>query len=196
MPKGTVKKYDSDIGRHFGKRDLERLGLFVEMGYMNGKGYVSPFTAQKDVRVKGRQLYPGYPKSKCGTQDGYFDDKFSRIFEKEAYTNMFKLQMKAALESAKKNTSKSAFVVPGPSKQHSSPGDYFGTFGGKVEAFSPELKRKPTYVKQAPNIQTNPGKKGDSGYADITLSKYPEHSVVVVRQEPLRNGPSILKTGT
>lgn len=32
-----------EIGHHYGKPDIERIGLFVEMPYMNGKGYVSPF---------------------------------------------------------------------------------------------------------------------------------------------------------
>lgn len=30
-------------GNKYGKPDIERLGLFTEMPYMNGKGYVSPF---------------------------------------------------------------------------------------------------------------------------------------------------------
>jgi hypothetical protein len=42
-------------------------------------------------------------------------------------------------------------------------------------AFSPELKCKPPYKKQAPKLPTNPGKKDVQGYAGITLSKYPEH---------------------
>lgn len=32
-----------DWGNKYGKPDIERLGLFTEMPYMNGKGYVSPF---------------------------------------------------------------------------------------------------------------------------------------------------------
>ncbi|KAJ9576645.1 hypothetical protein L9F63_025460, partial [Diploptera punctata] len=124
--------------------------------------------------TKGRQLFPGGPKSKCGKQDGYFQEEFQRIFEKEAYTNIFKIMMKLEKESAKKNISKSAFVVPGI-KKHSCPGDYYGTFSGKVEAFSPELKKKRPYEKQKPNVLVNPGKKGGPGYVKITISEYPEH---------------------
>jgi hypothetical protein len=47
--------------------------------------------------------------------------------------------------------------------------------------FSPELKHKPPYKKQAPNLLTNPGKKGGLRYADITLSKYLEHRVSQVQ---------------
>lgn len=39
------------LGRNFGKPDLERLGLFIEMPYMNGKGYVSPFPSKVVVSV-------------------------------------------------------------------------------------------------------------------------------------------------
>lgn len=45
MPKAAMK-FDSDIGHHFGKSNLERIGLFAELGYMNGKGYFSPFTSE------------------------------------------------------------------------------------------------------------------------------------------------------
>jgi hypothetical protein len=36
-------------------------------------------------------------------------------------------------ESSKKNISKTPFVAPGPTKEQCSPGDHYGTFGGKVE---------------------------------------------------------------
>jgi hypothetical protein len=45
MPNGYAKS-ESDIGHRFGKSDLERIGVFAEMDYMNGKGYVSPFSSE------------------------------------------------------------------------------------------------------------------------------------------------------
>lgn len=36
----------AEIANKFGKPDMERLGLFIEMPYMNGKGYVSPFPSK------------------------------------------------------------------------------------------------------------------------------------------------------
>lgn len=37
------------------------------------------------------------------------------------------------MESAMKNMFKAPFVAPGTIKEHSCPGDYYGTFDGKVE---------------------------------------------------------------
>jgi hypothetical protein len=42
-------------------------------------------------------------------------------------------------------------------------------------AFSLELKCKTQYNEEAQNMLTDPGKKGGPEYANITLSKYPEH---------------------
>jgi hypothetical protein len=46
MPK-AAGKFHAGIGhRHFGKSDLEGIGLFAEMGNANGKGYVSPLISE------------------------------------------------------------------------------------------------------------------------------------------------------
>ncbi|CAG2065680.1 unnamed protein product, partial [Timema podura] len=42
-------------------------------------------------------------------------------------------------------------------------------------ALTPQLRPKAAYKKQLPNVKTKPGKKGGYGYADITLSKYPDN---------------------
>lgn len=31
-----------NIGQHYGKRDIERIGIFAEMEYLHGKGYTPP----------------------------------------------------------------------------------------------------------------------------------------------------------
>ena len=41
-----MAKYDIELGHRYGKPDIERIGLFAEMSYMNGKGYVSPFASK------------------------------------------------------------------------------------------------------------------------------------------------------
>lgn len=43
MAKKGGMDFLSEYSEKFGKPDLERLGVFIEMPYMNGKGYVSPF---------------------------------------------------------------------------------------------------------------------------------------------------------
>lgn len=39
----------AELGNQYGKPDLERLGLFTEMPYMNGKGYVSPHPSKSFI---------------------------------------------------------------------------------------------------------------------------------------------------
>lgn len=73
------------------------------------------------------------------------------------------------------------FLPAGPSKIHATLGDYYGTFSGKIEAFGTGLKRqqlKGKLTKQPPNMKIGATKMGDCGYADICLSKYPEHLYV------------------
>ncbi|KAK5640407.1 hypothetical protein RI129_011218 [Pyrocoelia pectoralis] len=137
----------------FIKHDMERIGLFAEMPYMNGKGYVSPFAKLR--AFKGRGLFSGGPKTKCGTSDGYFDDEFRRIFTGPG----------GGLP----------FVPPGCTKSNACPGDFFGTFAGRVDAFSRVTRRQPKRVREPPNCLTNPAKKGGPGYVGICLSKYPLH---------------------
>lgn len=72
-------------------------------------------------------------------------------------------------------STKEPFVPAGPSKKHACPGDYFGTFAGKISAFGRKLRPQPPYKPQNPNPVTSPGKKGGPGYVGITLSKYPTH---------------------
>ncbi|KAJ8940924.1 hypothetical protein NQ318_015609 [Aromia moschata] len=69
-------------GNLYGKPDIERLGLFTEMPYMNGKGYVSLFP--KPAVTKGRNIMCDGSKSKNGTQAGYFEKEFKRLFVGEA----------------------------------------------------------------------------------------------------------------
>ncbi|KAF2885580.1 hypothetical protein ILUMI_20594 [Ignelater luminosus] len=160
----------SELAWKHGKHDLERLGIFIEMPYMNGKGYVSPFPKPKIY--KGRNIMCEGRKSKNGTQHGYFDDAFRRLFEGEAIPRPPKRKAEG------KNVSRVPFIPAGIPKWHSTPGDHYGTFGGVVEAFGTgrdTKKKKTPYVKEKPNCLTGPAKKGGPGYANICFSKYPEH---------------------
>lgn len=63
----------------------------------------------------------------------------------------------------------------GPGKWTATPGDYYGCFSGNIEAFGNLRKPVPKYRSPAANFMTNPVKRGGFGYADVCLSKYPEH---------------------
>lgn len=163
------------LGYHYGRADLERIGLFAEMEYMHGKGYTAPIT-HSDVRdMKNAQMHPGVPKWKTGLQDCYFDQKFKRIFEKEAYTNPYIMEVNAQKEMKKKYPNMRTFIPSSYPKKHATPGDYFGTFGGIVKAFSPVLKARVKEEKLPLNFKVNPGKKGGPGYTDICINKYPQY---------------------
>lgn len=43
---GKINPAPPEIGIHFGKTDLERLGYFAEMSYIHGGGYTPPITSE------------------------------------------------------------------------------------------------------------------------------------------------------
>ncbi|KAL3285199.1 hypothetical protein HHI36_019315 [Cryptolaemus montrouzieri] len=159
-------KEQIEWGFLYGRPDMERIGLFAEMPYMNGKGYVSPYARPKSDKLKGL-ICPGH-KILVGKQDGLFESEFKRIFEKEAI-------VRGKKPPKVKNISERPFISCCGSKLHATPGDYFGCFSGNITAFSP-IKRR--MAKKPPELKpfiTNPGKKGGPGYIDITIGRYPKY---------------------
>ncbi|KAM6149391.1 cilia-and flagella-associated protein 96 [Erethizon dorsatum] len=156
-----------------GKTDMERIGLFSEMGYTTiGDKYVSPFNRPfNEAASKNRQMLPGGSKEMSHLQAGYFDSQFARIFEGEGYVNMNQVRRRYMMEEAKKNLSK-AFLPSSGEKKPCGLGSYYGTIGGPVPFFSAELKPRDKYEEPGKNLYTNPGKKGTGyGYANITIGK-------------------------
>ncbi|ERL94987.1 hypothetical protein D910_12259 [Dendroctonus ponderosae] len=76
-----------------------------------------------------------------------------------------------------KNVSERPFMPPANAKLHSTPGDWYGTFEGKLDAFSTKMKARAPFKHEGPNPLTSPGKKGGYGYVNICLNPYPDHSV-------------------
>ncbi|XP_069396383.1 cilia-and flagella-associated protein 96 isoform X2 [Delphinus delphis] len=143
-----------------GKTDMERIGLFSEMGYVTvGDKYVPQFNRPfNEAASKNRQMLPGGSKEMSNLQAGYFDPHFVRIFEGEGYVNLNQVRRRHMMEEAKKNLGK-AFL----------PSD-----GDKKPAQS---KPKEKYEPPGKNLYTNPGKKGTGyGYANVTIGKQFSHS--------------------
>lgn len=163
-------KESNELGRRYGRPDVERVGLFSEMPYMNGKGYVSPFGKFKTE--KGRNIIGEGPKIKTGRADCYFEKEFKRLFTGEC----IKGRGRKPIPSKFKNVS-GPFIPTGSGKIHSTPGDYYGTFSGKIEAFSNKKKTQPPRKKEGKNFLTSLVKKGGCGYANIALNPYPEHPI-------------------
>ena len=55
---------------------------------------------------KGKQLLPGGSKDKSALQHGYFNSKFDRVFEGEAYTDPVKIRRQHRIKEAQKNIGK------------------------------------------------------------------------------------------
>ncbi|KAG5263898.1 hypothetical protein AALO_G00269860 [Alosa alosa] len=156
-----------------GKSDLERVGVFQEMGYISVGDKYTPFIYRpfNESAHKNKQMQTAGPKRKSGLQAGYFDTQFKRIFEREALSDPVKLNRLYRIQQSKKNIGK-AFLPTNGEKRPSGVGSYYGTISGPIEAMSvQQVPRKP-YKSPGKNLYTNPSKKGSGyGYPNITLSK-------------------------
>nr|DBA29136.1 TPA: hypothetical protein GDO54_009393 [Pyxicephalus adspersus] len=143
---------------------MDRIGLFREMGYISiGDKYVNPGSKPfNESASKNRQILPGGSKSMANTLGGYFDSQFKRTFEGEAYSDPLKQRRHYRMQQAKKNLGK-AFLPSNGEKKPSGVGNFYGTLGGPVPAFSAELKSRKPYTAPGKNFYTNPPKQG-TGY--------------------------------
>ncbi|KAK3579519.1 hypothetical protein CHS0354_028348 [Potamilus streckersoni] len=164
------------MGERGGKSDMDRIGVFQEMGYITiGDRYKTPGIQFNEVASKGKQLLPGGSKLKSALQHGYFDAKFTRVLEGESYTDPIKLRRQHRLREAQKNLGK-AFLPSSVGKKMSGLGNHYGTLSGPIGAFSPTTKPGKEYKSPGKNFTTNPSKKGTGyGFIHITIGHYPLH---------------------
>ncbi|XP_068134796.1 cilia-and flagella-associated protein 96 [Hyperolius riggenbachi] len=156
-----------------GKNDMDRIGLFQEMGYISiGDKYTTPGSKPfNEAASKNRQLLPGGSKSMANTLGGYFDSQCKRVFEGESYTDPLKQRRQYRMQQAKKNLGK-AFLPSNGEKKPSGVGNYYGTVGGPITAFSAAVKARKAYTAPGKNFYTNPPKQGTGyGYPNLTLGK-------------------------
>lgn len=155
------------------KNDLNRIGLFSELGYVSvGDPYVNPNNKPFNVAAhKGKQMLPGGTKTKSSLQAGFFDKSFSRIMQGEGYSDPVKRRRQERLEKGKRNLGK-AFMPSHAGKNPSGAGSHYGTFTGPIAVFSPVEKTKKPYVSPGRNFLTNPSKKGTGyGYTNVLIGK-------------------------
>lgn len=161
-----------------GKNDMERIGLFQEMGYVTiGDKYATPGSKPfNDAAHKGKQMLPGGSKTISALQAGYFDEKFARVMEGEAYSDAVKRRRQDRLKESKRNISK-AFLPSSGDKKPSGLGNHYGTLGGPVGAFSPAARLGKPYKSPGRNVVTNPSKKGTGyGYPNLLVGKQYSYS--------------------
>uniref|UniRef100_A0A8C5P6S6 Cilia-and flagella-associated protein 96 n=1 Tax=Leptobrachium leishanense TaxID=445787 RepID=A0A8C5P6S6_9ANUR len=156
-----------------GKTDMERIGLFSELGYISiGDKYVTSGSKSfNESASKNRQIIPGGSKSMANATGGYFDGEFKRIFERESYSDPLKERRKYRIDQAKRNMGKSFLPSSGEIKP-SGKGSFYGTLSGPIPAFSAELKKRKAYTAPGKNFYTNPSKHGTGyGYPNVSLGK-------------------------
>ncbi|PIK35996.1 putative UPF0602 protein C4orf47-like [Apostichopus japonicus] len=156
-----------------GKNDMERIGLFQEMGYVTiGDKYTTPGSKPfNESAHKAKQMLPGGSKTITALQGGYFDEKFARVMEGEAYTDPVKRRRQERLKGSKKNIG-TAFLPSSGDKKPSGLGNHYGTIGGPVGAFSPASRSGKGYKSPGRNVITNPSKKGTGyGYPNLLIGK-------------------------
>lgn len=172
------------------KNDLNRIGLFSELGYVSvGDSYKKTNgTTFNDAAHKGKQMLPGGSKTKSALQAGYFDKSFYRIMQGEGYTDPVKRRRQDRLDKGKLNIG-NAFMPSHAGKHPSGHGSHYGTFSGPIGTFSPVTKNKKSYVSPGKNFMTNPSKKGTGyGYVKVLIGKAQEHAL-----EPYDAGKEIMK---
>ncbi|KAJ3358437.1 hypothetical protein HDU91_005227 [Kappamyces sp. JEL0680] len=111
------RQKDDTTGYHFGKSDLDRIGMFSEPNYISS-GEV--YTAKKgvnslDYRANGKQFLTAPLRKGHDTKDGYFEKNYTRLFENEPYVDLVKLRRGWRLQAKEKN------IVPVPFKPSSVP---------------------------------------------------------------------------
>lgn len=165
------------MGEKGGKNDMDRVGLFQEMGYITiNDRYRKPGSVQfNESATKGKQMLPGGHKTRSALQAGYFQDKFGRVLEGEAYSDPIKIRRQTRLKEAQRNIGK-AFLPSSGEKQMSGLGNHYGTLSGPISAFSPVSKPGKEKKSSGKNVITNPGKRGTGfGFVGVTIGSYPPY---------------------
>jgi len=161
------------------KSDMERLGFFSEPGYVTiGDKYKPPggFNQYNESAGKGKQMLAKGSSTRSALMDGYFDAKFGRVGEGEAYADVIRRIRLERLKNTQKAIGK-PYIPSSPAKKSTGLGTHFGTLGGVISSFSPGTKSEKDEKPPGPNFTTNPGKKGTGyGFLDVTIGKYPEYS--------------------
>ncbi|KAJ3128200.1 hypothetical protein HK098_004946 [Nowakowskiella sp. JEL0407] len=170
--------------------DLDRIGLFSEMGYISsGEPYPQRRNGANNFsdsvlnfRSQGKQFLTNPPRKGHDNKDAYFDREYIRLFENEPYTDLVGLRRRWRLVAKEKNITNSPFkpfsVPPKPSGK----GSLYGTIEQqwplhKSEApTEPDTLPKKPHSATRPNFYTKPPKQGTGyGYPNVTIGKQYEY---------------------
>lgn len=168
-----MPKKDSSNSGNNAKSDLDRVGLFREMGYISlqdpyrGKDLDRPFCYD---RRKGKQFQAAGTKS-GKTQDVFFDTKYSRVFEGECYSEPLQRDRKTRNDRLKKNLG-APFKPSSDLGRRAGRGTLSAAFESQHSAMSPLKKQISPGKPLGKNFVTKPGRQGTGyGYVDVTIGK-------------------------
>ena len=160
------------------KTDMDRLGVFSELGYITiGDKYVPPNSKPfSESAGKGKQMLIGSTKAKSALQSGYFSKTFDRIMQGEAHDDIVRIRRRNRLEESKKNLAK-AWIPSNGNKLPSGLGSSYGCLNGHAKAFSAATRPKDQYKPPGRNFYTMPGKLGTGyGYLKVTIGPHTRYS--------------------
>lgn len=162
------------------KSAQDRLGFFSEPGYVSvGDKFKDPNPDKpfNTAAYKKSQMMTTISKSRVvGSNDGFLDKTYKRIFAGEATYDPVRARRKEQAKEKKKNVSTNIFGPTSHGKKLVGSGSHLGTFGGTIPAMDNRRKPKPKYKPEQRNFTTAPSKKGTGfGYVDVTIGKFPEY---------------------
>lgn len=157
-----------------GKTDMERIGLFAELGYITDQYIPAHKILYSRSAFGGRQMLGDGTKARCGLQSGYFQQTFDRIMAGEAYSDRVKLSHLKRLKDLDDNLGK-AFMPSRGCVDPNGLGTNYGTFSGPIPAFSYLCKARQPFKPSPKNCVVNPSKKGTGyGYPNVCIGEdYP-----------------------
>jgi len=161
------------------KSDMETLGVFSEPGHTTiGDKYPKQHVSFVPINVnagKGKQFANPFPKERAANQDGYFEDTFKRIYEKEAYSDIIRMRRLHRLKERQRSIA-GHFIPTTAEKTLNGTAMFNGTFSGPVAAFSPVTRPRPARQSLGRNFLNNPGQKGGgNAYVGLTIGPEPLH---------------------
>jgi hypothetical protein len=170
---------NKEIGNHFGKSDLLRLGLFTAPEFIS---IGEPFASQRDApqNLKGKQFLTAPIKKGHDSKDAYFGKTNVYLFENEPYVDQVYLRRRWRAQAKEKNISQKPFILPGLPPRPSGKGSHYGTIEQQWPSPKREIQKRPVVPekkqKEPRNFLSCPPKRGGFGYANVTIGKPYEYS--------------------
>lgn len=149
------------------RSDMERTGLFLDMVGMRAPIPWMDFGTASKLRPeaeKGKQMLGRGPKKMMAKRDWAFDKEERRIFEGDGTFDPVRARHKRNMEQRQKDIG-GRWAPPQGRILTNGKNTFYGTFAGRVDAFSAELKGRGPKDPYHPDFVAGAPKFGSYGYA-------------------------------